>query len=93
VVGNVRRTDVSYRITVVNHTPRLAKIAVQDQLPVSRHESVVIRDVTTSPAPDERTDLGVLTWTVQLPPGARKEITFSFRLEHPRGANLVGWSD
>jgi uncharacterized protein (TIGR02231 family) len=93
VVGNVRRTDVAYRITLANHTPRPAKVTVRDQLPVSRHESVAVRDVTATPSPDERTDLGVLTWTLELPPSARKEVTFSFRLEHPRGADLIGWSD
>ncbi|MBX6388221.1 MAG: DUF4139 domain-containing protein [Frankia sp.] len=93
VVGNTRRTDVGYLITLTNHTPRPATVTVRDQIPVSRHESISIRDVQCSPAPRERTDLGQLTWAVELAPGQRREIELSFRLEHSRGAELVGFTD
>jgi hypothetical protein len=68
-------------------------VTVRDQLPVSRHDSITVRDAQTSPTPDERTELGELTWTVELPAGAEREIDFSFRLEHPRGLDVAGWTD
>jgi len=93
VVGNLRRTDVAYVITLTNHTPRQAKVTVRDQIPVSRHEGVTVKDFQSSPAVDERTDLGQLTWTVTLEPGAKRTIEFGFRLEHTRGLSLTGWTD
>ncbi|WP_018639079.1 DUF4139 domain-containing protein [Parafrankia elaeagni] len=93
MVGNTRRTDVSYRIVVTNRAPLRARVTVRDQVPVSRHESVAVRDVVAEPAADEHTDLGLLTWQVELEPGASREIGLSYRLEHPRGAELTGWGD
>ncbi|MCK9899261.1 mucoidy inhibitor A [Parafrankia colletiae] len=93
MVGNTRRTDVGYRIAVTNRAPLRARVTVRDQVPVSRHESIVVRDVVTEPAADEHTDLGLLTWQVELEPGASREIGLSYRLEHPRGAELTGWGD
>jgi len=93
VVGNLRRTDVAYTITLTNHTPRAAKVTVRDQIPVSRHEGVTVRDFQSTPAVDERTDLGQLTWIVTLEPGAKRTIEFGFRLEHTRGLRLTGWTD
>ncbi|MEX5632950.1 DUF4139 domain-containing protein [Parafrankia sp. FMc2] len=93
MVGNTRRTDVGYRIAVTNRAPLRARVTVRDQVPVSRHESIAVRDVVTEPAADEHTDLGLLTWQVELEPGASREIGLSYRLEHPRGAELTGWGD
>jgi uncharacterized protein (TIGR02231 family) len=93
VVGGLRRTDVGYAITLANHTGRAARVTVRDQIPVSRHEGVAVRDVHTSPAPSDTTDLGQLTWPVELAAGAEGRIAFGFRLEHSRGLDLTGWTD
>ncbi|WP_007519307.1 DUF4139 domain-containing protein [Pseudofrankia saprophytica] len=93
VVGNLRRTDVGYVITLTNHTPRPARVTVRDQIPVSRHEGITVKDFLSSPTVDERTDLGQLTWTVDLKPGAQRAIEFGFRLEHARSLDLTGWTD
>jgi uncharacterized protein (TIGR02231 family) len=93
VVGNLRRTDVGYAITLTNHTPRSATVTLRDHIPVSRHESITVKDFQASPAPDDRTDLGRLTWSLELKPGDKRRVEFSFRLEHTRGLNLAGWID
>lgn len=92
IVGNARSVEVAYRLRVTNLAARPIRVTVRDQLPVSRHESVVVRDVQLKPEPQERTDLGVLAWTLELAVGARQDIGFSFRLEHPRGVDLAGWT-
>ena len=93
VVGSLRRTDVAYRITLANHTGRAARVTVRDQIPVSRHEGITVRDVHASPGTNETTDLGQLTWLLELRPGATRALDFGFRLEHSRGLELSGWSD
>ncbi|EIV94514.1 DUF4139 domain-containing protein [Frankia sp. QA3] len=93
VVGGNRRIEAGYRIEVTNHTPRPIRTVVHDQIPVSRHESVTVRDFQARPEPDERTDVGLLSWTLALGPGATGRVEFSFRLEHPRGMELTGWHD
>jgi uncharacterized protein (TIGR02231 family) len=93
LLGNVRRTAVTYTTTVENHLPAVARVAVLDQYPVSRHERTKVEDKVASPEPVERTDLDVVTWKLDLAPGAKQELTLSFQLEHPRDLRVSGFSD
>jgi uncharacterized protein (TIGR02231 family) len=88
-----RRRDVEYRTTVANHTPRPARITVLDQFPVSRDEAVVVRQTVADPPPAERTDLGVLSWRLELAPGESREILFGLRVELAKGVDLAGWRE
>ncbi|MFB9543917.1 DUF4139 domain-containing protein [Micromonospora sagamiensis] len=92
-LGSTRRRDVEYVVTVANHTPRLATVTVRDQLPVSRDEGVVVREARLDPTPDERTELGELTWRLRLAPGGTGEVTLGFRVEVAKGVDLAGWRD
>ncbi|ADP82652.1 hypothetical protein FraEuI1c_4660 [Pseudofrankia inefficax] len=93
VVGSLRRTDVGYAVTLTNHTGRPARVTVRDQIPVSRHEGVAVKDFHATPAPGETTELGQLTWPVELAAGGTKKIEFGFRLEHNRALDLTGWAE
>ncbi|MEU7978844.1 DUF4139 domain-containing protein [Micromonospora sp. NPDC049081] len=92
-LGSTRRRDVEYRISVANHTPRPATVEVHDQLPVSRDEAVAVREAALTPPPDERTELGELTWRLRLGPGESGEITLGFRVELGKGVDLAGWRE
>ncbi|MFC4105667.1 DUF4139 domain-containing protein [Micromonospora zhanjiangensis] len=92
-LGSTRRREVEYRTTVANHTPRPATVTVLDQLPVSRDESITVRETRLEPPPTERTDLGELTWRLPLPPAATAEITLAFRVDLPKNTPLTGWRE
>ncbi|WP_416906189.1 DUF4139 domain-containing protein [Micromonospora echinospora] len=68
-------------------------MTVRDQLPVSRDEGVVVRETRLDPTPDERTELGELTWRLRLAPGGTGEVALAFRVELAKGVDLVGWRD
>lgn len=93
VLGGTRRTAVAYETTVESHLPTPTTLTVVDQFPVSRHEDIKVRDQKTSPDPSERTDLEVLTWVLDLPPGRTARVTLSFQLEHPRDLPVLGFTD
>jgi hypothetical protein len=88
-----RRRDVEYRTTVANHTPRPARVTVLDQLPVSRDEGITVREAVVAPEPAERTDLGVLTWRLELAPGTSGTVVLGLRVELGRGIDLTGWRE
>jgi uncharacterized protein (TIGR02231 family) len=90
VVGNMRRTDVAYRVRLANHTGRMAKVTLNDQFPVPANADVVVRDEQATPSPDERSELGILTWTLELKPDEERHVDFGFRVEHPRGLHVLG---
>lgn len=93
VLGGTRRREIEYRIEVGNYGPTAARITVIDQVPVSRHESIVVRDLQLSPKPAEQNDLGELTWQLQLPPGDQTTISVGFRVDISKGVDVAGWRD
>ncbi|CRK55785.1 Aspartate ammonia-lyase [Alloactinosynnema sp. L-07] len=93
VLGSTRRQEAAYRIKVGNFGPRDAHITVVDQVPVSRSESIVVRDVTLRPEPVEKTDLGEITWKTDLAPGKSAEFELGFRLDIAKGVQVSGWRD
>jgi uncharacterized protein (TIGR02231 family) len=93
VLGSARRRETEHRIKITNHSPRTARVTVLDQLPVSRDEGIVVKETKLDPAPAERTDLGVLTWVLELQPGASAEIQLGVRVELARGVEMTGWRE
>jgi hypothetical protein len=90
---DLRRRDVEHRTRVANHTPHAARVTVLDQIPISRDESITVREIAADPAPTERTDLGVLTWRLEVAPGQQREITLAVRVELARGVEMTGWRE
>ncbi|MGQ0838712.1 mucoidy inhibitor MuiA family protein [Actinokineospora sp.] len=93
VLGGTRRQEASYRIKVGNYGPRAARITVVDQIPVSRNESVVVREVVLTPEPAERTDLGEVTWRLEVAAGQTAELGLGFRVDVAKGVELSGWRE
>jgi len=92
-LGSTRRREVEYKITVTNHTPAPASVTVLDQLPVARDHEITVKTLELRPEPVEQTDLGVLTWKLDLPPGAEREIQLGVRVETAKGVELAGWRE
>ncbi len=84
MIGSTKRVEFAYAISVANLLPRNAVVTLEDQLPVSRHESIKVKTGEMSPPPDDVDDMGIVTWTLELEPGREATITFSFAIEHPR---------
>ena len=69
---------------------RLETVTVLDQLPVSRHESVKVRPGEIRPPAAGQTELGRLTWELQIAPGQERTVRFAFTVESPRDLQLAG---
>lgn len=88
-----KRREAEYRVEIGNHSPREAVVTVLDQAPVSRDDTITVRDVRTSPEPAETSALGEFTWRLKLPPGGTGVITLSFRVDVAKGVELSGWRE
>ncbi|VVJ16804.1 Uncharacterised protein [Amycolatopsis camponoti] len=88
-----KRREAEYRISVTNHGPRSAEVTVLDQAPVSRDDTITVRDVKTSPEPVETSALGELTWKLTLGAGESKTVTLSYRVDVAKGVELSGWRE
>lgn len=92
-LGSTRRREVEYETKIENHTPRAARITVLDQLPVARDHEITVKPITASPEPSETTDLGVITWKLDLPPGEQTTVKLAFRVETSKSVDLTGWRE
>ncbi|MET0235540.1 MAG: mucoidy inhibitor MuiA family protein [Kibdelosporangium sp.] len=93
VLGGTKRREAEYRIKIGNFGQRRTTVTVLDQIPVSRDDGIVIKDVSCKPEPRQRTDLGELTWEVSLDPGKSAEISAGFRVDVARGVEIQGWRE
>jgi uncharacterized protein (TIGR02231 family) len=88
-----KRREAEYRISVGNHGPRPAEVTVLDQVPVSRDDTITVREVKTSPEPVETSELGEVTWKLTLGPGETGEVKLSYRVDVAKGVELSGWRE
>jgi uncharacterized protein (TIGR02231 family) len=93
MLGDTRRREAEYRIGVTNHTPDEIRVTVLDQLPVSRDDAIAVKERRLEPPPAERTDMGLLTWVLDLAAGASRDIHIGVRVELARGVELAGWRE
>ncbi|WP_306364358.1 mucoidy inhibitor MuiA family protein [Nocardia sp. CC227C] len=90
-LSSTSRREAEYRTTIANHTPTAIAVTVLDQSPVSRDEAITVKDVRTSPTPTETTDLGEITWKLEIAPGETATTHLSFRVDVAKGVEIVGW--
>ncbi|WIY07093.1 DUF4139 domain-containing protein [Amycolatopsis mongoliensis] len=88
-----KRREAEYRISVGNHGPREAVVTVLDQAPVSRDDTITVKDVKTSPEPVETSALGEFTWKLTLAAGETGVVTLSYRVDVAKGVELSGWRE
>lgn len=93
VLGGTRRHEAAYKITIGNYGPRTANVTVIDQIPVSRDDAITVKDVHIDPKPAEQTDLGEITWKLELAPNKSAELTIGFRADVNKGITMSGWRD
>ncbi|WP_410791243.1 DUF4139 domain-containing protein [Kribbella sp. C-35] len=92
-LGSTRRRQVEYETKIENHTPRTARITVLDQFPVSRDHEITVKRLTADPEPTETTDLGVVTWKLDLAPDAETTVKLAFRVDTAKSVELTGWHE
>ncbi len=92
-LGSTRRREVEYRTTIENHTPRAARITVLDQLPVARDHEITVKPIAASPDPTETTELGIITWKLEIPAGEEATVNLGFRVESAKSVDLAGWRE
>jgi uncharacterized protein (TIGR02231 family) len=92
-LGSTRRREVEYETTIENHTPRAARVTVLDQLPVARDHEITVKPITTEPQPAETTDLGVVTWKLELAAGAQTAVKLAYRVDTGKSVELTGWRE
>jgi uncharacterized protein (TIGR02231 family) len=85
-----KRITYEYLITIQNNKRTAERVIVADQIPVSRNEKVVVKQLIPSATELKPTDEGTLKWTLDLKPGEKRELTVKFAIEYDKDVNVTG---
>jgi uncharacterized protein (TIGR02231 family) len=90
LVNRGQRVTYDFTLTVQNNKPAAEKIVVQDQLPVSRNEKIVVKLLGSDDRPAKPESDGTLKWVLDLKPGEKREIPLRFSVEYPNEVTVTG---
>jgi len=85
-----KRITYEYLLTVQNNKKTTERVIVADQIPLSRNEKIVVKQLTPDAKELKPTDEGTLKWTLDLKPGEKRELTVKFAVEYPNDVNVAG---
>lgn len=86
-LGKKAVKTIIYSIQIKNNRPAGINLIVEDQLPVSQNEEIVIKPVDTGKAKYAETT-GMLTWKTKLPAKTTKMIDFSYVIGYDKDKQL-----
>jgi uncharacterized protein (TIGR02231 family) len=89
--GSTRGAVERWTIEVTNRRPTPARVIIRDRLPVSRHADIKVVDVSITPEPAERDELGRIEWAATIAPDATWKASVRFGVEHPKETIVAGW--
>jgi uncharacterized protein (TIGR02231 family) len=92
IVTTSKTDERAFKTTVRNGHDFPIRIAIEDQLPVSEHEDIVVEMLpsTTPPtASNIRDKRGVLEWAFEAKAGEVRDINFAWRIRWPKDKGVV----
>jgi uncharacterized protein (TIGR02231 family) len=84
------RYTYEYLITLQNNKATPARVVVHDQIPLPRHEKIVVKQLSPTDRELKPDAEGLLKWTLDLKPGEKRELTVKFTVEHPNDLGVSG---
>ncbi|MCG2670747.1 hypothetical protein XI06_39280 [Bradyrhizobium sp. CCBAU 11434] len=92
LVTTSKTDERAFKTTVRNGHDFPIHVAIEDQLPVSENDEIVVEmlPATTPPtAKDIRDKRGVLEWSFDAKPGEVRDINFAWRVRWPKDKSMV----
>jgi uncharacterized protein (TIGR02231 family) len=92
IVTTSKTDERAFKTSVRNGHDFPIRIAIEDQLPVSENEEILV-EMLSSTTPPTTTNLrdkrGVLEWAFEAKPGEVKDIAFAWRVRWPKDKGVV----
>lgn len=88
-LGNDKKQEFTYLITVKNNSNETATVTLKDQYPISTDKSIQVELLkeTTPPSHNNET-VGTLTWNFELKAGETKTFKTSYSVKYPKDSSL-----
>jgi uncharacterized protein (TIGR02231 family) len=89
VIGNNKREQFAYKISIRNTKNETIRVRVEDQIPVSQSSEI---EVSLQEAGGGQLDKqsGKIIWEVELKPNESREILYKFEVKYPKSRQVTG---
>ena len=87
IIGSERKQTMTYEITVKNTTTAPIHLVLRDQVPVSMDDQIKVQVLERSGGELDEPE-GIVSWPMDLQPGASNAVKLSFEIRHPKGWNV-----
>ena len=85
-----KRITHEYLLTIQNNKKTAARVIVSDEIPVSRNEKIVVKQLAPDAKEVKPTAEGALKWTLDLKPAEKRELTLKFSVDYPNDVQVTG---
>jgi len=82
-LGNNKQQKITYELTVKNNKKDTVRMLLKDQYPLSTNKEIEVELIDAGGA-SINSDIGVLTWKLELVPGENKKIRFAYSVKYPK---------
>jgi hypothetical protein len=82
-LGSNKKQVFTYELTVKNNKKDTVQLLLKDQYPLSTNKDIEIELLESSSAVNN-TELGVLSWKLELKPGEAKKLRVSYSVKYPK---------
>lgn len=82
-LGSNKLQKITYEITVKNNKKDAVNLLLKDQYPLSTNKEIEVELLDAGGAMIN-TEIGVLTWKVELAPGESKKLRFAYSVKYPK---------
>ncbi len=88
-MGNTRKQEYTYEISVKNTRKETVAIEVKDQYPLSTEKDIQVelRNVSGAKINSEK---GELSWNLTLEAGETRKLVFSYEVKYPKDKTVIG---
>ncbi|MCR4964502.1 MAG: DUF4139 domain-containing protein [Bacteroidales bacterium] len=88
-VGSTTTVTQSYLITVKNNQSKSVKLTLKEQYPISDNKDIEVKLTEVNPdATMNKTDIGVLTWDLDLKAGETRTFSVTYSVKYPKDRNI-----
>jgi TonB-dependent SusC/RagA subfamily outer membrane receptor len=82
-LGSNKQQKMTYEITVKNNKKDSVHMILKDQYPLSTNKEIEVELADAGNAANN-TDIGVLTWKLDLAPGETRKVRFAYNVKYPK---------
>jgi Domain of unknown function (DUF4139)/TonB-dependent Receptor Plug Domain len=86
-LGSNKKQVFTYELTVKNNKKEAVQMLLKDQYPLSTNKDIEVELMEFADA-SNNTELGILTWKLQLAPGETKKLRVSYSVKYPKDKYL-----